>query len=184
MTTIRTPRLLLRGATTADLAAIHDILSDPVATAYWSTPPHGTLEQSRAWLESMIGMPPGQGEDFIVEHDGQVIGKVGLHRFPEIGYIFRPEVWGQGFASEALGPVLHRAFKIHGLGSIEADVDPRNEASLKLLARHGFRETGRAGRTLQIGEQWCDSVYLRLDSVSWRPAGPTAPRRARAAPEQ
>ena len=49
------------------------------------------------------------------------------------------------------------------LGSTEltADVDPRNAASLALLRRHGFVETGRAAATWQIGDEWCDSIYLR-----------------------
>ena len=37
--------------------------------------------------------------------------------------------------------------------------DPTRRA---LLARLGFRETGRAERTFQLGEEWCDSLYLSL----------------------
>jgi RimJ/RimL family protein N-acetyltransferase len=54
------------------------------------------------------------------------------------------------------------------LERIEADVDPRNERSLRRLDRLGFFETGRKARTWRIGETWCDSVYLRLDATAWR----------------
>lgn len=172
MVEIRTDRLRLRPATAADLAAMHAILGNPQATAFWSTPPHRDLEQTREWLQSMIEIPAREGEDFIVEHEGRVIGKAGLYRFPEIGFILDPGFWGRGLAAEALRPVLDRAFLVHGLAGVEADVDPRNAASLNLLARLGFEETGRKQRTWRVGERWCDSVYLRLDRPRWRTASP------------
>ena len=172
MVEIRTERLLLRRATAADLTALHAILGNKRATAFWSTPPHRDLEQTREWLQSMIDIAAHEGEDFIVELDGRVIGKAGLYRFPEIGFILHPDVWGRGFAAEALQPVLDRAFLVHGLAAVEADVDPRNAASLNLLARLGFHETGRKKRTWRVGERWCDSVYLRLDRHSWRTESP------------
>jgi len=165
---IQTKRLCLRRATMDDLASFHAILSHPVAMAYWSTPPHEDVEQSREWLQAMIGIPPNEGEDFAVEHQGQVIGKVGLYRFPEIGFIFHPDVWGQGFAAEALRPILQRAFDLHRLETVKADVDPRNEASLKLLENLGFQEIGRRKRTWLIRDRWCDSVDLLLSRKTLR----------------
>jgi ribosomal-protein-alanine N-acetyltransferase len=112
--------------------------------------------------------PASEGEDFIVEYDEQLIGKAGLWRFPEIGFIFHPDHWGHGFAREALSAVIERAFAVHGLAMIEADVDPRNLGSLALLDRLGFRETGRKERTWFVGGRWCDSIYLALDAEGWR----------------
>ena len=162
MVELRTERLLLRPARVTDVAAFHDILSDPAATAFWSTPPHEDLAQTEAWVSGMMSIDPREGEDFVIERDGRLIGKAGLYRFPEIGYILHPAAWGQGCAREALTAVVERAFAVHGLPAVEADVDPRNLASLRLLARLGFEETGRADRTWNIGGVWCDSVYLRL----------------------
>jgi RimJ/RimL family protein N-acetyltransferase len=164
VTEIRTKRLLLRPARRSDLTPLHAILSDTRAMAFWCTPPHPGLDETREWLESMIAIRPDEGEDFIVEHEGEVIGKTGLHRFPEIGFIFHPRVWGRGIAAEALAPVLDRAFAVHALPAVRADVDPRNSGSLRLLARFGFRETERKARTWLVGDQWCDSVYLELDA--------------------
>ena len=168
MMEFRTERLLLRPAREDDLERLHAMLSDARAMAYWSCPPHTEIEQSRNWLQTMINIRLPDGEDFIVEHQGELIGKAGLWRFPEIGFIFHPDHWGRGFASEALGFVFARAFDVHGLPKVDADVDPRNESSLKLLGRLGFRETGRAERTWHVGHQWCDSVYLELNASSWR----------------
>jgi [ribosomal protein S5]-alanine N-acetyltransferase len=164
----RTERLLLRRAREDDLSAIHAILSDPRAMTYWSSLPHETIDQSRDWLEKMIAVALPDGEDLIIEKDGEVIGKAGLWRFPEIGFILRPDHWGVGYAREALAVVLNRAFEVHKLPQVTADVDPRNGASLGLLQRLGFRESGRKARTWLVGDQWFDSVYLSLDSASWR----------------
>lgn len=163
MTVLQTRRLVLRPATPDDLEPLHAILSDADAMAFWSTEPHSRLDQTRRWLDAMIAIPPGEGEDFVVVHDDQVIGKAGLYRFPEIGFIFHPRCWGQGFAREALEAVIVRAFAVHALPFVHADVDPRNSASLGLLDKLGFRETGRAANTYRVGGRWCDSIYLRLD---------------------
>ena len=66
------------------------------------TLPHRTLAETRRWVEAMIAIPPDEGEDFVVEHQGEVIGKAGLYRFPRIGFILHPDHWGKGFAGEAL----------------------------------------------------------------------------------
>jgi RimJ/RimL family protein N-acetyltransferase len=169
--TFRTDRLVLRTAKPSDLRPLHEILSDPRAMAFWSSLPHREEEETRQWLARMIEIPPEEGEDFIVEHAGRVIGKAGLYRFPEIGFIFHPHAWGRGLAAEALGLVLARAFEVHRLEQVEADVDPRNLGSLRLLGRLGFRETRRAKGTWLIGDQLCDSVYLSLDAETWQAAG-------------
>jgi RimJ/RimL family protein N-acetyltransferase len=159
---IRTQRLLLRRARMDDLDAMHRILRDPAAMRYWSTLPHTDIEQTRAWLAAMIDASPEESDDFVIELDGRVIGKAGCWRLPEIGYILHPDQWGKGYAGEALGAAIAHVFASHAVVTIEADVDPRNAASLRLLNRLGFRETRRAERTMQIGDEWCDSVYLSL----------------------
>lgn len=162
MTEFHTARLTLRRARIEDLVAIHAIMSDRRAMRYWSSLPHGTEERTREWLQSMIEAPDALSDDYIVEHEGRVIGKAGCHRLPEIGFIFHPDVWGLGLAREALEALIPRIFAAHPVAALTADVDPRNRASLGLLKRLGFRETGRARGTWTIGDQVCDSIYLAL----------------------
>ncbi len=162
MTEIVTPRLRLRRARADDLAAIHAILAHPQTMRFWSTPPHVDLDQTRAWLADMIAADPALSDDFVIERDGQVIGKAGCWRLPEVGYILHPDHWGQGLAREALIAAIAHVFENFPLPALEADVDPRNTRSLALLQRLGFLETGRAERTIQVAGEWCDSVYLSL----------------------
>lgn len=159
---IRTERLLLRRARADDVAAMHAIMSNPVAMRYWSTPPHSDLAETERWIASMIEDDPEERDDFIVTLDGQLIGKMGAWRLPEFGFLFDPAQWGRGYAREALAAFVERR---RALGSAEltADVDPRNAASIRLLTRAGFIETGRASATWQVGNELCDSVYFRID---------------------
>lgn len=162
MDRIRTPRLLLRRARADDLAELHEVLSDARAMLYWSTPPHVSIEETRAWLDDMIDTSEIERDDFLIEHRGRVIGKAGCWRLPEVGFILRSDHWRQGLAREALSALLPYLFARHAMPAITADVDPRNAGSLELLAGLGFVETGRAEATWQVGEETCDSVYLAL----------------------
>lgn len=168
MTTLTTERLILRPARWDDLDALHAIFTQPVAMRFWSRPPHTDLDQTREWLGSMIDSPADQSEDFIVELEGRTIGKAGFHRLPEIGFILDPSCWGRGLAREALSAVLDHLFATHATPFAEADVDPRNAASLRLLGKLGFEEHGRATHTYCIAGEWVDSVYLSLTRARWR----------------
>lgn len=159
---IRTDRLVLRRASIDDVAAFHQVLSSPTAMRYWSSLPHSDIEQTKSWVASMVSGHPAGSDDFVVTLDGAVVGKVGAYRLPEFGFILRPDLWGKGYASEAVTAFLEHRRSVAPGSTLEADVDPRNSASLKLLAKQGFVETGRATGTWVIGDETCDSVYLAL----------------------
>lgn len=180
---IRTARLVLRRARPSDLEAIHAILANPRATAYWSTPPHETLDQSRAWLASMIEAPSESSEDFVIEMDGRVVGKAGFWRLPEIGYILDPGVWGRGVAFEATSAVIAHVFATRPLDRLTADVDPNNQGSIRLLEKLGFRLTGSAERTWLIGDAWVDSLYYDLSRADWDARRPVAAQAQDSAPD-
>jgi len=158
---IRTERLLLRRARLNDAEAMHKIMSDPVAMRYWSTPPHSELAETEQWIASMAESDPATRDDFIVTFGGRLIGKLGAWRLPEFGFLLDRVYWGQGYASEAMAAFIERRRSL-GSSELTADVDPRNQASLRILGRHGFVETGRASGTWQVGDELCDSVYFRL----------------------
>jgi ribosomal-protein-alanine N-acetyltransferase len=160
---IRTPRLVLRPARADDLEALHKVFSDPRAMRYWSHPAHETRDLTAVVIERMIAAAQKLGTEFVLEFEGAVIGKAGMWRLGEIGYILHPEHWGKGLAREALEAVLPHAFARHpDLAEIIAEIDPRNTASASLLTRLGFHETHRAERTLEVNGEWCDSAYYAL----------------------
>ena len=167
MTEILTYRLILRRARPEDLSDLHAVMSAPEAMRYWSRPAHESLAQTQAYLDSMLAAEP-EADDFVIERNGVVIGKAGAWRLPEVGFILHPDHWRQGLMREALAAVVSHLFAAHpGIDRLTADVDPRNGRSLALLKVLGFTETGRAERTLQWGDEWCDSLYLELLREDW-----------------
>jgi RimJ/RimL family protein N-acetyltransferase len=158
--TVKTKRLILRRLDIADAPSLHEALSDPEAMRYWSTLPHRTLRETESWIAATIAaVTAGEADDFAITQDGAVIGKAGLWRGSEFGILVARRYWRRGFAAEAARAVLARA-AARGLPRVDADVDPRNTACLTLLGRLGFRRTGEAKATFQLGDEWADSVYL------------------------
>lgn len=135
---------------------------------FWSTSPHSSLEQTARWLEKMILAPEDSSNEFVVELEGQVIGKAGCWRLPEIGFILHPDFWGRGLAFEALQAVISSTLAKFPVPELTADVDPLNRDSLRLLRRLGFQTTGHAARTFFVNGCWHDSVYLALVRESAR----------------
>jgi [ribosomal protein S5]-alanine N-acetyltransferase len=150
-----------------DVPALHEAMSDPEVMRYWSTLPHDAASQTRAWVaDTMAAVAAGSSDDFAVVLNGDVIGKAGIWQGQEIGMFMTRRHWRRGYAREAVAAVLDRAFG-EGIEAVVADVDPRNEASLALLQSLGFGRSGEATATLQRGDEWLDSLYLRLDRQTY-----------------
>ena len=63
--------------------------------------------------------------------------------------------------SEALTALIPW-YRREGVEVVRGDVDPRNLASVSLLAKHGFVEVERAKRLNAEETGWVDSIYLEL----------------------
>lgn len=164
---LRTPRLLLRRMTRADAPALFAFMSDEWTMRYWSTLPHASCAVTEDFIrETEAAIALGEADDYLITDGERVMGKAGLWRGAEIGILLGRAYWGQGFATECANAVITQGFS-RGLKRITADVDPRNEASLKLLRRLGFRKTGEAKATFRIGQDWVDSVYFSLSAADY-----------------
>ncbi|KAJ9609557.1 hypothetical protein H2200_005884 [Cladophialophora chaetospira] len=120
----------------------------------------------------MIDSPQNGTTDFIVTlpnlpNNSITIGKIGVWQDSEIGFILSRTYWGQGLAQEALSAILHYLFDEKGMQEITADVDPRNERSVRVLQGMGFVKTRFVEKTFEIGGEWVDSLYLGLKKEVW-----------------
>ena len=66
-------------------------------------------------------------------------------RNPEIGYGLLEEYWGQGIAAEAVKLALEWAFQQPAVNAVEAETDPENMRSKRVLMKCGFQPTGEIG---------------------------------------
>lgn len=92
----------------------------------------------------------------------------GRHRRAEVGYSLRSDFWGLGLAREAVSVVLDWAFRTLHLHRIEADIDPRNDGSRRILERLGFVSEGLLRERFFIGEDATDSEIFGLLAEDWR----------------
>ena len=113
-------------------------------------------ELKKAYGEMLEGCleHPGQWDWYamwIIENeDGIPVGDLCFKGFedgknPEIGYGIDEEFQGKGYATEAVKLALVWAFGHAGVAAVEAETDPDNSASQKVLAKCGFKATGTIG---------------------------------------
>jgi ribosomal-protein-alanine N-acetyltransferase len=131
--------------------------------------PHHGIDQTKDWISRMINSPQNGSTDFIltIKETGKAIGKMGVWRDREIGFLLDAKHWRKGLAQEALCALLPFFFVQKGYEKITADADPENKASLGLLKKLGFEVTGFEKNTFKIGEREMDSCYLELRKEQW-----------------
>lgn len=174
---IWTPRLLLRPARVGDLDDLHAVFSDPDTMRYWDRPAYDDIATTKAFLDGLITQDPEQSLDLIVEHQGRCVGKAGMWRLGEIGYILNRSHWRQGLAFEAFSALLPHLFeRFPKVPELRAECDPRNTASVKLLQKLGFRKTRSETRNfLYGGVEWCDTDYFALCRADLSPVSSDRP---------
>lgn len=151
--TLETERLLIRGYRKDDLAGQFALLGDDATMLHIGGKGLG-LEETWRRMVASVGMWSivGFGGWAVTrKSDDRIIGTVSLFNAwremlpefgdePEMGWIFSPEVHGQGIASEACNAVLEWADANIAHMPIWAIIDPGNEPSRRLAARLGFTE--------------------------------------------
>jgi ribosomal-protein-alanine N-acetyltransferase len=85
-----------------------------------------------------------------------------------LGYYIGGSFQGQGYMTEALALMLRLAFGGLRLHRVEANIQPRNSASLALVRRAGFRLEGRSPGYLKVAGRWRDHERWALLSDDWR----------------
>lgn len=184
--TLVTERLVLRETADHDVEAVFAMESDPVAMRYWSKPPMQDISEARASVERAMGFFGARTAlrwSIARPADDRMLGHVSLFSFneqsgrAEIGYGLQRPHWGRGFMHEALTAVVDHAFGPLGLRRLEADIDPRNQASVRALERLGFAREGLLRERWQVADEISDSVLMGLLAREWRgPASETTLR--------
>ena len=163
-------RLALRPLRTSDADDLYAVHSDPRVMRYWSHPPWTRREQANERI-AQLAQDRERSESYtwaIVLADDRLVGTVSLfalnraqHR-AEIGYALASREWSRGYATEAAHLAIAHAFGTIGLARLEADIDPRNEPSCRLVERIGFRREGLLRQRWHVAGEITDSAIYGL----------------------
>lgn len=183
---LETARLRLRPYHQGDAQAMFALYSDPRVMRYWSFPPWVEAGQASIYIQrALAGMDSGEIFPWAVadRQSDVLIGALTLfslhaeQRRAEIGYSLSPEYQGRGLAAEALRCALAHAFDELGLVRMEADIDPRNTPSWRLLEKLGFQREGLLRKRWRVNGETCDSAFYGLLAEEFirEPVTPAAP---------
>ncbi len=141
---------------------------------YWSSPPHKDEDQTKSHINNAIkNCDEGSSLQLAItlKSNDELIGTLSLFniheesRRAEIGYILASSFWGQGIMSEALSSFIKFCFETLQFNRLEADIDPDNQASSKLLKKHGFNVEGLLKERWIVNGKVTDSeIYGLLKS--------------------
>lgn len=174
--TIETERLRLRWLTPADVPALLAIFGDPEVCRYWSRPPLADLDAAAALQREIAGHFASRTlfQWGIAErHGDSIVGTCTLaalsaeHRRAELGFALARGAWGRGYLREALPALLAFAFEELALHRIEADADPRNARSIRVLERAGFQREGYQRERYHMYGEIQDAALYGLLRHEW-----------------
>lgn len=149
---LETPRLLLRPLELSDAEGMFLLDSNPNVHLYLGNKPVETIKESIGYIENIQNQYKTNGiARFAVIHkeSGEFLGWSGIkfiteeennhNNFYEIGYRFREEFWGKGYAYESAKAWRDYAFNELKVDTLYASAHIDNLASRKVLEKIGLK---------------------------------------------
>jgi [ribosomal protein S5]-alanine N-acetyltransferase len=154
-TILETESLVLRILKEDDIDSVLKFWGDSEVMKYCGGA--GTRERELRALKYYINMYKEKGFSpylVLLKENGECIGVCGFNPpnngfDAELMYHFAKQHWGKGYATEAGKACIEYAKKHLKLIRIGASIDPKNEASKKVLEKIGFND---------IGMKWCQDT--------------------------
>lgn len=173
---IDTSRLVLRWISEDDIDALFEIFSDPQVMRYWSSGPladkAGAAAMQRNIAETNLNDSLWKW-GLALRDSNKLIGTATLFNLSlsngraEIGYAMGRSYWGNGYMNEALKALIVHAFDVVKLRRLEADVDPRNDHSIRTLERLGFQREGFLRERWHVEGEIQDAYFYGLLRHEW-----------------
>jgi ribosomal-protein-alanine N-acetyltransferase len=167
---LETPRLVLRRILPSDAGAFHRLRSDPEVTRYRGRPPltRAEAEQRLVELDADLGANALVMWGMALRDSHDLIGTCLLfhwdkeHMHAEVGYELTPALWGRGLVPEAVRAILAFGFDAMDLHRVEANVDPDNARSIRVLEKLGFVREATLRENWRFGARFTSSAIFGL----------------------
>jgi RimJ/RimL family protein N-acetyltransferase len=110
-----------------------------------------------------------------VDLGGRVVGDVLLHldgldghgKQVELGWVFTPDVHGQGLATEAARALVEVAFGELEVHRVWAQLEPENTGSSRICERLGMRREALFEKGSWFKDEWTDLAVYAIRSDEW-----------------
>ncbi|WP_374652730.1 GNAT family N-acetyltransferase [Dongia sp.] len=179
---METQRLLVRPFADRDLKDLIALYAIPEVLRYLYVGPRSDEEITKSLGERRSKTAlDAEGDKLILAVEekatGRLVGEIilvwlsAVHRSAEAGFIIHPTCQGQGFAGEAIRPLLAFGFEEMGFHRIIGRCDGRNTASARVMAKLGMRREAHLLENEFIKGEWTDELVFALLDREW-----TAPR--------
>jgi len=168
---IETERLLLREIELSDKEELFELHADPEVQMYTGEPVVTSMEEIEKAIRSRIKNYKKYGFGrlaTLIKETDQFIGWAGLAYLPEfdevdLGYRFKKEFWGKGYATEASKAIVAHGFNELDLHSIIAIAFPENKASIKVMEKVGMKYLKHA--PYEEGAQ--DAMWYQIEKTTY-----------------
>ncbi|MGC2108371.1 MAG: GNAT family protein [Candidatus Korobacteraceae bacterium] len=182
---ILTQRLAIRDLEANDGPRIFAYHRRPEVSRFqtWGTDSVDSIQTYIRGLAAVDPATPGRWYQvgIFLRAGGKLIGDCGFRvlegepRQAEIGITLAPEFQRQGYATEALTPLLGHLLVTLGKHRVFGSVDPKNVSSIKLLERVGMRKEAHFVKSLWFKGEWVDDVIFAILASEWKPGNPDPP---------
>lgn len=174
--TLYTDRLVLRRSETKLSKAVTDYFIRNAAFLKVWDPPHEPEFYTEAYQKKALDQDEetflsGRGLRYwlIPKNEAVIIGTIAFNNIVMgpfcscfLGYRLDEKRQGQGLMTEALRKCIELAFGSLGLHRIEANIMPRNKASLRVVEKLNFKNEGLSPEYLKINGVWEDHIHMVL----------------------
>lgn len=129
-------------------------------------------QESQAELEKQYEKLTPKEKWFIIEKkDGSKIGFIThfhVGNVPTIGYTLIPNERNKGYCTEAVKIMVDYLFLSKDIVRIQAETNPRNLASQKVLEKAGFQKEGLVRKSVFIRGKWRDGLLYSILREEWQ----------------
>ncbi len=168
---ITSDRLSLRRITDSDVHEIFFLRSDGEVMRYIDKAPAKSLKDAYEFIKKITELERNTEAvtwAITLKNDSKLIGTICLwniqkeHYRAEVGYNLHPAYWDKGIMQEAIIEVINYGFEVMKLHSIEANVNPGNTASIKLLERNNFTREAYFKENYYYNGKFLDTAIYSL----------------------
>lgn len=176
-----TARLTFREYTEEDFRLFYSVFSDEQIMKYAYLDQYQSEEEIRPYFNEVIGLGTSHAKRRTYSFalfdriGGSYIGfaDIMIHLLKEnggigeIGYFFRPEYWGNGYASEVAATLIEFGFQYLELHKVTATCNSNNCRSEKVMQKVGMTKEGELRKVRYKEGRWDNEMNYSILAEEW-----------------